>query len=67
VRAHHHLLAPSSREGSEKEAKTAGKKKKKQVSVPHDNPAMGTGSKTTPASKAVPHIQEVKESFHCQI
>ena len=29
-------------------AKAAGKKKKKEVSVPHDSPAMGTRSKTTP-------------------
>ncbi|XP_039854397.1 uncharacterized protein LOC120712623 isoform X2 [Panicum virgatum] len=29
-------------------AKAAGKKKKKKVSVPHDSPAMGTRSKTTP-------------------
>jgi hypothetical protein len=29
-------------------AKTAGKNKKKQVLVPHDSPAMGTRSKTTP-------------------
>ena len=28
--------------------KTIGKKKKKQVPVPHDSPAMGTRSKTTP-------------------
>ena len=29
-------------------AKAAGKKKKKEVSVLHDSPAMGTRSKTTP-------------------
>jgi len=29
-------------------AKAARKKKKKEVSVPHDSPAMGTRSKTTP-------------------
>jgi hypothetical protein len=54
-------------------AKAAGKKKsnpkkKKQVEAPHDSPAMGTRSKTTPpTSIALQPIPEAKGSFHFRI
>jgi hypothetical protein len=68
---------PTSKPPGEKKAKwkakPAGKKKsnpkkkKKQVAAPHDSPAMGTRSKTTPTSIALQHIPEAKGSFHFQI
>ena len=43
------ISKPTTKKAAKGKAKAAGKKKKKkEVSVPHDSPAMGTRSKTTP-------------------
>ena len=43
------ISKPTTKKAAKGKAKIAGKKKKKkEVSVPHDSPAMGTRSKTTP-------------------
>jgi len=54
---------PTKENKAKGKAKTAGKNKKKQVTMPHDSPVMGTRSTTPLTSIALPHILEAKESF----
>ncbi|KAG2600544.1 hypothetical protein PVAP13_5KG526114, partial [Panicum virgatum] len=42
------ISKPTRKKAAKGKAKAAGKKKKKEVFVPYDSPAMGTRSKTTP-------------------
>ena len=67
------ILKPTKEKKAKEKAKTEGKaatkkkKKKNQVPVPHDSPAMGTRSKTTPHKDSSASHTKAKESFPYQI